>query len=248
MWHGEFSVTRWLGLVCLIVVTGWVSGCGGGAPTSDNPAASSTGIRTGGGSIPDGEDVSGVVVSSTNTLPPLVRSAGADAYVPAEGAQVVLEGPDGAREVCVTGSDGRFAFRAPHSGRSLLRFDLNGNSNAADIQVKVRGGKRTEVVAGLVPEDSQAPAGSRDRIRIAADAPWVRPGEPVYVRAFLQRAATGCPEIVWLMETRTDASIFPTSDPNVLEVRAGSGTGWVEVQARLERAESNTVRLFVGPR
>jgi len=242
------SVARWCGLACLAVVTGWVSGCGGDGLLTGSPADPSTAIRTGGGSIPDGEMVSGVVVSSYGSLPSLSRSVGSGGYVPASGASVVLEGPAGTVATGTTDADGCFALETPHCGRSFLRFDLNGNSNAADIQVKAKGGKRTEVVAGLVPEDYEAPAGGRNRIRVFAADPWVGPGESVYVRASLQRIATACPEIVWLMETRTDASVFPTSDPSILEVRAGSETGWVEVQARLERAKSNKVWLFVGSR
>jgi len=214
-------------------------------------------VRTGGGSIPDGVPVVGTVVEY-KLLTGVPSDASSPSYMPVSGVDVTIADATGAIEVTNTsdgflpdgGYDplpaGGFVFADANPGRSRLTFDINGDSNATEAYVSVKGDERCEVIAGLVSDGSVAPDGLNAKVRASCDEKRVPPGsEPVLVCATIEHLRNAWPEIVWVMQTATDATLVPGSRPNEVLVVPGALEGKVRVYAYLEDARSNGVGIAI---
>ncbi len=208
------------------------AGCGGDVVG----AADEVGSRTLGGSVPGGR-VSGRTVSYVDVS----TRSGDSGYAPRPGVLVTLGEPDGDAQRATTGSDGWFDFSDTEAGVSTLTFDQNADGNRISLEVAEEGESDIEVLAGLVPDVWNSGAGSR--IGIWASGNHVRTGESIWLSTTWGSRVGS--EIVWILETDTDAHLEPTYWGTAPRLRAGAETGKVLVRAKTVNATSNTIVIWI---
>jgi hypothetical protein len=241
------------------------------------------GVRTGGGSIPDGAKVSGLVRSvsgdplgvavvaasatapvtgttttgttttvpttTTTTTDPTTGSSGGTVTVSPDGGivgvRVTLGAPDGQTLVTYTDQTGRFAFDSPYQGVWPISFELGAQCNSTQVDVNPLGGKRTEVVAGLVVSGTALTPMIRGPVslQITSSTAPTGPVPGVLVRAISTGAPVPGPQLVWVMKTATDAALVPMGPADRILVASGAVTGDVEVTVQLAAYRSNSLVL-----
>jgi len=185
-----------------------VVGCGVEAMTPFDYGDDAS-VRLTGGSIPGGQKVCGYALCPFDGAG--VRDVGGALWVLAD-ALVTLQGPSGATLSDWT-DDGAFGFDNPADGPSTLSFDLNGDGldTQVTINVNARSPLRTEVCAGVLP--STGDTGTKHtKVEVNASATKLLlsdPGAQAVVSATVDGLATATPDLVWVMETTTDARLVP---------------------------------------
>ena len=140
-----------------------------------------------GGSCPGGAKVCGYVLQPFDGVG--ARDVGDEVWELAH-ALVTLKDPTGDQLTDRT-DDGAFGFDDPHPGKSVLTFDLNGDGHATSVEVdvKVKGEERTEVLAGVLPLSGDG-RGKHSKIRIASSTDQLADrGEAFVVRGRLHELA-----------------------------------------------------------
>jgi len=240
---------QWLFLVPAIVtaavgIAAGLAGCGI-SDIAGLPADEAAGARLTGGSIPGGEKVEGVVVDSPGGAG--VRDLDGDGYDPAVGADVNLTAQSTEPMHTTTGNDGWFGFDDPPAGRCHISFDLDGDSQSTDVSVHQRGSDRSQLVAWLLSPDEQDQASHRkhNAVRLREETDCMSPGDEQSITATVDGYSGKARELVWVMQTRTDARLVPTGSPDVTRLVAGSESGVVWVQAQLSESKSRRIRINI---
>jgi hypothetical protein len=225
----------------------------GGASNAPDPW-----IRTGGGSIPDGSGVSGTTVTYDSAQ---VRALALSmSYEPVSGTRVVLVAADG-QTMVATSSDGvsttgglnsrsagLFAFNCLGTGKYVLSIDLNRNlvPTLAEVRTDTVEGIRSKVVASLVPSGSVSQDGKETELDLSCSTSRVSPNSgPVVVSGVFAHLNQASPDIVWVMQTKTDATIQPGPKASQVVVVPGQVEGSLSIRASLETGRTREVRIDV---
>jgi len=236
-----------------------LSGCQVSGTLPDDGPWDSAEVRTGGGSIPDGAAVAGTVATYQRTLGVSARALWALPQVLETGTEVTITGVDGRTDRTTAGNGGldgrtggpsgrRFAFGGSYEGDYVVSFARGDSWNTTRVHLSRRNGQRCEIVAGLLSPDADIADVEDGRLRVFCDTERPRIGQaPTLVYATLGGVREARPEIVWVMQTDTDASLLPSGRPDEVFVVAGQRGGKVAVWAQLGNATSRAVGLRVGP-
>jgi hypothetical protein len=204
-------------------------------------AGASTAIRTGGGSIPDGEPVTGYVVPPPPPPPDGPRAAAA---ADGSGAVVTLCGPDGVAS-SVEAGDGVFVFGSPKVGDSTLAVSLNGLGLSTDIRVEPADGERCQLVLFLGADGGATGSDGDDWFAISPDTTVAADGSQATVTADLTTLSSDKGPVVWVMYTSTDAVLLPGLSPSDVVLVPGSASGPVRIQAYSGQAESDEITVEI---
>ncbi len=255
-------LARWLwialGVGLLVAALALAGGCGAGSGTLDD-SAGDAGARTGGGSIPDGAKVEGHVyakVGVSSSAPvqirgsanppslPTIPGSGTSATTPASGIRVTLGMPDGGTLETYADSNGKFEFAAPYQGQWPLSFELASGVRSTTVDVAPLGGRRSELLARFVQTGGTAPVPGALVVSLAQ--PGAPSGPSTALRATDNGVEVTSTDIIWTMETLTDATITPAASQGVAVVNGGTITGSAEVRARVPAGVSNTLTLSIA--
>jgi len=240
-------VAALLGSAALIAI----AGCAATALTPFD-YGDEAGVRLTGGSIPGGRQrFCGYVLGPYDGV--CMRAAG-DAFWELAAAQVTLQGPSGVplTQVAVGGV---FGFDNPQAGKSTLSFDLNGDGvdTQVGINVSANDAIRTEVIAGVLPLDATSDK-KHSKVSIEAGTTTLflsNPTARAVVSATVDDLTVATPDLVWVMETQTDARMVPfevgdgvyVTDKVVVLPRSTQGE--VVIWAQLPDKKSNNASISI---
>lgn len=237
-----------------IAIMATIMGCTASALTPFG-TGDEAGMRLSGGSCPGGQKVCGYALRPFSGVS--ARGLGDELWELADGAVVTLQGPVGAPLTDET-YQGAFGFEDPPVGESVLSFDANGDGQPTEVKIDVKdkAEERTEVVAGVLNLSANM-SGRHSKIQVEASTDELLltdPGPQAVVSATVDDLSVASPDLVWVMETKTDARMMPFAvgggvySTDKVVIRAGNIKGRVKIWAQLPDKESNTLMIGISER